>query len=151
MPLHTIYQPMSDTMSCGQENTRAEGLPLAGSRVAAGFPSPADDYIERHLDLNEKLIRHPSATFMMSVEGDSMVNAGIQDGDLLIVDRAVPPEPGRIVIAAVNGELTVKRLIFWQGGYWLQPENPAYRAMPLDESNDCFIWGVVAHIIHSCL
>lgn len=125
-------------------------IPMANSRGSAGFPSPADDYVEQHLDLNEKLIRHPSATFLMKVEGDSMVNAGIQDGDLLIVDRAIPPAPGKIVIAAVNGELTVKRLMLHQSGYWLQPENPDYRPIRLDDSNDCFVWGVVSHIIHSC-
>lgn len=142
MSLHSI-QPVGITDS----NCR---IPLANSRVSAGFPSPADDYVERHLDLNDKLIRHPSATFLMKVEGDSMINAGMQDGDLLIVDRAIQPAPGKIVIAAVNGELTVKRLTLYQGCYWLQPENPKYRPIPLDESNDCFVWGVVSHIIHNC-
>lgn len=133
----------------GRSNSSSQ-IPLAASRVSAGFPSPADDYIERHLDLNEKLIRHPSATFLMKVEGDSMIQAGIESGDLLIVDRAIQPSPGKIVIAAVNGELTVKRLVLRQGYYWLQPENPKFRPIPLNESNDCFVWGVVSHIIHSC-
>lgn len=85
-------------------------LPLFASRVPAGFPSPADDYIDQRLDLNEHLINHPAATFFVRVSGDSMTGASLHDGDLLIVDRALEPVDGRIVIAAVNGELTVKRL-----------------------------------------
>jgi len=85
-------------------------IPLFAAGVPAGFPSPADDYIDRHLDLHEHLIEHPAATFYVRASGDSMVGAGIHDGDLLIVDRAVEPRDGHIVIAVVHGELTVKRL-----------------------------------------
>jgi DNA polymerase V len=85
-------------------------LPLYANKISAGFPSPADDYIEMKLDLNTHLIKHPAATFFVRVSGDSMLNAGINSGDLLIVDRSIEPVDGKIVIVALNGELTVKRL-----------------------------------------
>jgi DNA polymerase V len=126
-----------------------QALPLFASHVQAGFPSPAEDYVDQRLDLNEYLIHHPAATFFVRVQGDSMEGAAIHDGDLLVVDRALEPAHGRIVIAAVNGELTVKRLLLRDGGAWLQPENPAYAALHISEGLDCVIWGVVKHVIHS--
>lgn len=104
--------------------------------VPAGFPSPADDYAEGPLDLNRHLIRHPAATFFVRVKGDSMIGAGIFSGDLLIVDRAMNPTNGSIVIAVVNGDLTVKRLHRSKGGITLLPENPAYRPIEIDHSTD---------------
>lgn len=124
-------------------------LPLFASRVPAGFPSPADDYIDQRLDLNDHLIHHPAATFLVRVSGDSMTGARLHDGDLLIVDRALEPVDGRIVIAAVNGELTVKRLSLREGTAWLVPENPAYTPLPITEGLDCVIWGVVTQVIHA--
>lgn len=124
-------------------------LPLFASRVPAGFPSPADDYVDQRLDLNDHLIDHPAATFFVRVTGDSMTGASIHDGDLLVVDRALEPTTGRIVIAAVNGELTVKRLALREGTAWLVPENPAYAPLPITEGLDCVIWGVVTRVIHS--
>ncbi len=122
--------------------------PLYSSRVQAGFPSPADDYIEAHLDLNEHLIKHPAATFFVKAEGDSMIGAHIQSGDLLIVDRSLTPTHGKIVIAAIQGELTVKRLYQQQGKVQLIPENPNYPVIDVTESSELVIWGVVTHIIH---
>lgn len=124
-------------------------LPLFASRVPAGFPSPADDYIDQRLDLNDHLIHHPAATFFVRVSGDSMTGANLHDGDLLIVDRALEPVDGRIVIAAVNGELTVKRLSLREGTAWLVPENPAYQPLLLTEGLDCVVWGVVTQVIHA--
>jgi DNA polymerase V len=111
--------------------------------VPAGFPSPADDYAEGPLDLNRHLIRHPAATFFVRVKGDSIIGAGIFSGDLLIVDRAMNPTNGSIVIAGVNGDLTVKRLHRSKGGITLLPENPAYRPIEIDHSTDFEVWGVV--------
>lgn len=128
---------------------RSPTIPQASSQLSAGFPSPADSYTEQTLDLNQQLIRHPSSSFLMRVQGDSMVNAGINDGDLLVVDRAIQPAPGKVVIAAVNGELTVKRLTLHQGQFWLTPDNHRYRPVPLNEENESFVWGVVAHVIRS--
>lgn len=125
--------------------------PLYSSRVQAGFPSPADDYIEDHLDLNQHLIKHPAATFFVRAEGESMKGANIHSGDLLIVDRSLPPAHGKIVIAAINGELTVKRLSYQSGKIQLLPENAEFSAIDITENSDLVIWGVVTHVIHSTL
>lgn len=124
-------------------------LPLYASSVRAGFPSPADDYIEAHLDLNDYLIKHPAATFLVRAVGDSMVNAGIHSEDILVVDRSLEPSHGRIVIAALNGELTVKRLYKKEGRLQLLAENPAYPAIDITEAADMVIWGVVTNVIHT--
>ena len=125
--------------------------PLYSSRVQAGFPSPADDYIEDHLDLNQYLIKHPAATFFVRAEGESMVGANIHSGDLLIVDRSITPSHGKIVIAAIQGELTVKRLSQQAGKIQLLPENPKFAPIDITENSDLVIWGVVTHVIASCL
>lgn len=122
-------------------------LTLYATRVAAGFPSPADDYIEGQLDLNEHLIQHPAATFYVRVSGDSMTGAGIYPGDILIVDRAVEATNGKIVIAVINGELTVKRLAITDGHVALRAENGAYPAIVITESMDFVIWGVVTGVV----
>ncbi|QLQ34172.1 MAG: translesion error-prone DNA polymerase V autoproteolytic subunit [Candidatus Thiothrix singaporensis] len=124
-------------------------LPLFASKVAAGFASPADDYIETSLDLNQYLIKHPAATFFLRVEGNSMLGAGIHDGDTLVVDRSLEARSGKVVIAAVNGELTVKRLhIGQQQRVTLLAENPDYPNIPIRDGMDFVIWGVVTNVIH---
>jgi DNA polymerase V len=124
-------------------------LPLYSSSVAAGFPSPADDYIEGNLDLNEHLIQHPAATFFVKVAGDSMIGAGIFDGDLLVVDRALEAKNNSIVLAVVRGEFTVKRLRRNGEKVTLLPENPKYAPIEIRDGMDFTVWGVVAHVIHS--
>lgn len=124
-------------------------LPVAEAHIKAGFPSPADDFMEDRLDLNEHLIDHPAATFFVRVSGNSMVNAGIHDGDILIVDRAIEPVDGKIVIAVLDGQLSVKRLRKQNGKVLLQPENEDYGVMEINEENDLRVWGVVNHVIHS--
>lgn len=124
-------------------------LPLAEVSVQAGFPSPAEDYVEDRIDLNEELIEHPAATYFVRASGHSMVEAGIHDGDILIVDRAVEPTDGHIVIAAVDGELTVKRLRQEDGDVWLAAESEAFEDVPVTPLNDVTVWGVVRHAIHS--
>lgn len=116
--------------------------------VPAGFPSPAEDYAEGPLDLNRYLIHHPAATFFVRVKGNSMAGAGIFCGDLLIVDRALNPVPGNVVIAVVNGDLTVKRFHQEAGQIWLMPENPDYAPIVIDCNTDFAIWGVVTKAIH---
>lgn len=115
--------------------------------VQAGFPSPADDHIENRLDLNEYLIKKPSATFFIRVVGDSMVGAGIHDGDLLIVDRSLTPRDGSVVIAVLCGDLTVKRVRVRGGRVLLVPDNDGYPAIEPEE--DFQVWGVVAYAIHT--
>ncbi len=124
-------------------------LPLAGGTVAAGFPSPADDYVEAGIDLNEQLIRHPSSTFFLRVSGDSMNGAGIYHGDLLIVDRSLEPRPGRIVVAVLDGAFTLKRLACHRGRLRLESANPSYPAIDLHDAEDVRLWGVAVHAIHS--
>jgi len=117
--------------------------PLFASAVTAGFPSPADDFIEGALDLNKHLVRRPAATFFVRVEGASMNGAGIFAGDLLIVDRSLEARPGHIVVAVVGGDLTVKRLVQTRAGWQLMAEHPDYPPIPLDDGAECAIWGVV--------
>lgn len=122
-------------------------VPFFASRPAAGFPAPGDDLVERVLDINDLVVKHPEATFFVRVEGDSMVGAGIFSGDVLVVDRAVDAKDGHIVVAAVNGELVVKRLsISHLGGHTilqLVSENDAYTPILVSEEEACFVWGVV--------
>lgn len=128
--------------------------PLAGCRCIwprcpAGFPSPAEDFVEATLDLNEYLVRHPAATFFVRVVGDSMRDAGIHSGDLLVVDRAVDPTPGRIVVAAVAGELTVKRLVERAGSLLLMPANPDFEPLDVTEDESFTVWGVVTAVVRT--
>lgn len=121
--------------------------PLLGHKVQAGFPSPADDYVEAWLDLNEHLIEHKDATFFVQATGDSMTGAGIQEGNLLVVDRALEARHGDIVIAVIDGELTVKRLEKRRGKIRLVAENPAYSAIEFKDGQELTIWGVVTSVI----
>lgn len=123
-------------------------LPAFSSSVQAGFPSPADDYVERQLDLNELMVQHPAATFFVRVEGESMRDAGIHTGDILVVDRSVEASSGKIVVAVVNGEFTVKRFTTDASGAYLVPENPEFPKLKLDEDSEFQIWGVVMYVIH---
>ena len=124
-------------------------LPFFDVGVAAGFPSPADDFIEHSLDLHELLIDHPAATFFVRVEGDSMQGAGMQSGDILIVDRSLTPQNGKIVVALVNGEFTVKRLKIERQKIYLVAENPRYSTIEVADESDFQVWGVVTYAIRS--
>jgi len=131
------------------ENPTKLSLPLFSGKVAAGFPSPADDYVEKSLDLNELLVQKPAATFFVRAEGESMLGAGIHPNDILVVDRSIEPVPGKIVICALNGELTVKRLER-DGEQWkLKAENPAYSDIAIHAELEMVIWGVVTNVIHA--
>ncbi|MGZ5055097.1 MAG: LexA family protein [Methylobacter sp.] len=123
-------------------------LPLFIDKVAAGFPSPAADYVEKTLDLNELLVQKPAATFFARAQGLSMIGAGIHPNDILIVDRSIEPVPGKIVICALNGELTVKRLDRDDGQWQLKAENPDYPDIVIFEDLELVIWGVVTNVIH---
>lgn len=149
-PTKPIRIPLSriEDIKVFLENGNKIELPLYSHTVSAGFPSPADDYIECKLDLNEHLIQHPAATFFVRASGDSMKDAGIQSGDMLIVDRSLEATHGNIVIAAINGELTVKRLSRQAGCVQLLPANKNYQPIDITEEQDIIIWGVVTHVIH---
>jgi DNA polymerase V len=124
-------------------------LPLFTGKVAAGFPSPADDYVEKNLDLNELLVQKPAATFFVRAQGESMLGAGIHSNDILVVDRSLEVVPGKVVICAINGELTVKRLERVNEQWQLKAENPAYADIVIHDELELVIWGVVTNVIHS--
>tara|TARA_B100000965_G_scaffold395202_1_gene408398 strand:- start:2888 stop:3325 length:438 start_codon:yes stop_codon:yes gene_type:complete len=123
-------------------------FPLVTEKISAGFPSPAEDYIELGIDLNKYLIKNPVSTFFLRVSGNSMNNAGIYNNDLLIIDRSLNPKPGHIVVAILDGEFTLKRLIKEKNNYYLKADKENYPAISLYEYIDIQIWGVAIHSIH---
>jgi DNA polymerase V len=125
------------------------GLPLYSSKIRAGFPSPADDYVEQKLDLNTFLIDHPASTFFVRVQGESMIGAGIFNNDLLIVDRSIEPANGRIIIAVVDQEFTVKRFYKIGQAVHLVPENKDFETIILSHEDQFSVWGVVTNVIHN--
>lgn len=137
---------VTEIFTCDTKSKRK--FPLYLSVVKAGFPSPADDYLDKKLDLNEHLIKHPSSTFFVKVKGDSMIKAGINSGDILIVDRSLEPRDKKIVIAIVNGEFTVKRVSKKSGKLFLVSENDNYPPIEIKEGMEFEIWGVVTNVIH---
>lgn len=133
------------------EATSSLPLPIYLANIPAGFPSPVGDDLDKTLDLNEFLIAHPAATFFVRVAGESMRNAGIFSGDILVVDRSLEAVDNKIVVAIVNGEFTVKRLKVREGRISLAPENPAYPILEIKEGSDFQVWGVVTYVIHKAI
>jgi len=131
--------------------TKRFRIPLLNDSVSAGFPSPADDYTEENIDLNEHLISNPFSTFFLRVKGESMINAGIKDKDLIIVDKSLIAKPGDIVIAMIDGEFTIKRLSIKNDELYLKAENHNYPDFSFKNHIDVQIWGVVIYSIHSYL
>jgi DNA polymerase V len=123
-------------------------LPLFSARVQAGFPSPADDHLERSIDLNEELIQHPAATFFVRVKGESMHDAGIQSGDILVVDRSLAPTDRKIVVAMIDGEFTVKRFRNQEGRIFLEAANDQFPKIEVSGDQELVVWGVVSFVIH---
>jgi DNA polymerase V len=140
--------PAGDNIMVPDSDAPSLTLPMFEHRVAAGFPSPADDHLENKLDLNDFLVKRPASTFFVRVEGLSMIDAGIQPDDVLVVDRAEEAANGHIVVAAVNGELTVKRLSKKGARLYLMPENPDFKPIEITGETDLVIWGVVTSVIH---
>jgi DNA polymerase V len=130
------------------DGERSELSPLFLDTISAGFPSPADDYIQDFLDLQRLMVKNPAATFFLRVSGDSMKGAGINDGDLLVVDRSKPATNNRIVIASLDGELTVKRIKIRNNHLFLAPENPDYAEIKITDQEDTTVWGVVTYVVH---
>ena len=120
---------------------------LAEEGISAGFPSPADDFKEIRISLDKELVKNKEATFYARVDGDSMVGAGLEDGDLLVIDRSLNPENGKIAICLVDGEFTVKRIKKEKNKLYLMPENKKYEPIELKEENELIIWGVVEYVI----
>lgn len=145
--VHCAVKVLGPISQGKQSQPMPHAVPLYLTRISAGFPSPADDYAEGALDLNAYLVNNPAATFMVRVSGESMNGAGIRDGDVLVVDRSREAVPGRIVVAVLDGELTVKRLLLLQGCYVLSPENPEYEPIVVDPEQELHIWGVVTGVV----
>lgn len=123
-------------------------IPFFITGVSAGFPSPADDYIEKQLDLHDLIVKHPDATFFVRAEGESMKGAGIHSGDILVVDRSLEVTSGKIVVAVLNGEFTVKRIHIDKQSIKLVPENTAFSAIFVTPEQEFQVWGVVTYVIH---
>ncbi len=138
--ISTFISPLPDSKPCT--------VPLFCDLIKAGFPSPADDYSDSSLDFNEYMIKNKSATFVVRVQGDSMIGAGINTGDLLVVDRSIKPANRSIIVAIIEGEFTVKRLIKELGKYYLYPENSDYPVVEIKEEMGFQVWGVVTHAVH---
>ncbi len=124
-------------------------LPLVGTRIRAGFPSPADDFLDVAIDLNKELIKNPPATFFGRVNGDSMKDIGIDDGDLLIIDKSIEPVDGKIAVCFIDGEFTLKRIKIEKDAVWLMPANENYSPIKVTANNDFTVWGIVTHVIKS--
>ena len=136
------------TALCPARRTSGLRRPFFLARIEAGFPSPASDYVETQLDLAEHLVEHEAATYYLRVSGTSMTGAGIHDGDILVVDRAVEPADGDVVVAALDGELTVKRLRKRTGQVVLVPESGQHDPIPVRDGQELVVWGVVRHVVH---
>ena len=145
---------LAKLVSAGFEVVEANGIeeidiPFYSTPISAGFPSPAEDYLEDKINLQKLLIAHPSATYFLRVRGDSMRDANLHEGDILVVDRSLKPRINQIIIGLLDNEFTVKRLVKKQNQYYLQPENPTYPPILLPEENSRFqTWGVVTWCIH---
>jgi DNA polymerase V len=124
-------------------------IPFADLGISAGFPSPAQDFLDMSIDLNQELIKNPTATFYGRVKGDSMRDLGIDDGDLLIIDRSIEPTTGRIAVCFIDGEFTVKTIKIENDYIWLIPANENYKPIKVTEDNEFVVWGIVIHVIKS--
>lgn len=129
------------------DTTTAISLPLVDSGISAGFPSPADDFLDVSIDLNKEFIKNPSTTFYGRVKGDSMINAGLNNGDLLIIDKSLEPVNGKIAVCFIDGEFTVKRIKIEKDIIWLVAENEKYTPIKVTADNDFIIWGIVTTVI----
>ena len=129
------------------EKNNELGQWLIGQGISAGFPSPADDFKEARISLDKELVKNKEATFYARVSGESMVGAGLDDGDLLVIDRSLSPENGKIAVCLVDGEFTVKRIKKEKNKLYLMPENKKYKPIELKEENELIIWGVVEYVI----
>jgi len=143
LKLHTgsvldIFSAISDTEM---------KLPYVPGGVSAGFPSPALDFEDLKIDLNKHLIKHPSATFYGRVKGESMKDAGINNGDLLVIDKSLEPVHGKIAVCYIDGEFTLKRINIDNDEFWLMPANESYKPIKVEEDNDFIVWGIVTHVI----
>ena len=137
-----------DEKVMAEETVPQQELPkMAQEGIHAGFPSPATDYMTQAIDLNKELVKHPAATFYGRVVGDSMIDAGVEEGDILVIDKALEAQDGDMAVCFVDGEFTLKRLKFHEGGLTLVPANERYPSIEIGEGSDFMMWGVVTYVI----
>ncbi len=149
--MEQIRTSSTDTLVITPADPASElALPLAATPISAGFPSPAEDCLELKLDLNRELVRHPNATFYGRVKGRSMVDAGISDGDILVIDKSLDPRDGDTAVCFLDGEFTVKRISRRDDGLYLIPANHEFQPIRIGEDRDFQIWGIVTYVIHKC-
>jgi len=129
------------------DTTTSIQLPFVESGISAGFPSPADDFLDASIDLNKEFVKNPSTTFYGRVKGDSMINAGLNNGDLLIIDKSLEPVNNKIAVCFIDGEFTVKRIKIEKDIIWLIAENEKYQPIKVTADNDFVIWGIVTTVI----
>ena len=127
-------------------HNRLEAI-LINAGISAGFPSPAGDFKQERISLDKELIKNKEATFFARVSGESMINAGLEDGDLIVIDRSLEPTNNKIAVCFIDGEFTVKRLQVKKNKIWLKPENTNYKAIEVKEDNELIIWGIVTNVI----
>lgn len=144
-----MYQKEVAVRLFSASTVKALELPLADGGIRAGFPSPAQDFVDLSIDLNKELIKHPSSTFYGRVKGESMKNMGISDGDLVIIDKSLRPQNGKIAVCYLDGEFTMKTIRMGKGCCWLVPANDDFQPIKVTEDNDFLIWGIVVHVIKS--
>lgn len=146
MSAHKLHS--SKTLDIFSASTETElQLPLISEGISAGFPSPAIDFVDLSIDMNKHLVKHPSTTFYGRVKGESMKDAGIFDGDLLVIDKSLEPIDNKIAVCYIDGEFTIKRIKKDKNEVWLIPANDAYSPIQIKEGNDFQIWGIVTHVI----
>ena len=129
------------------DQNQQKSLHLAQEKISAGFPSPADDFKELRISIDQEVVRNEEATFYARVSGESMQGAGLDDGDLLVIDRSIEPKNGKIAVCYIDGEFTVKRLKVVDDGVFLIPENPKYQPIKVTEENELIIWGIVTYVV----
>ena len=129
------------------DQNQQKSLHLAQEKISAGFPSPADDFKELRISIDQEVVRNEEATFYARVSGESMQGAGLDDGDLLVIDRSMEPKNGKIAVCCIDGEFTVKRLKVVEHGVFLIPENPKYQPIKVTEENELIIWGIVTYVV----
>ena len=134
----TFFTPKAST---------GNGAILVDTGISAGFPSPVDDFSETRISLDDELVKNKDSTFYAKVKGQSMIGAGLDDNDLLVIDRSLPPENNKIAVCFLDGEFTVKRLRVDKNEVWLQPENPNYPIINITDENDFMVWGIVTNVI----
>jgi len=141
-------QTSQQTIVFFKPNTEVfQEMPLAQNGVSAGFPSPADDFKELRISIDQEVVKNAEATFYARVAGESMQGAGLDDGDLLVIDRSKEPQDNNIAVCFIDGEFTVKRLLIKKGKLWLQPENSDFKPIEITEDNEFVIWGIVTNVI----